>query len=50
MAVWQLREIRHRNALVRTGLYAGLALALGTVLVSLIDRPITTGSLRQTGA
>jgi putative nucleotidyltransferase with HDIG domain len=49
MAVWQLREIRHRNALVRTGLYAGLALALGMVLVSLIDRPITIDSLQQTG-
>jgi putative nucleotidyltransferase with HDIG domain len=47
VSVIQLREIRDRRTLVRMGLLAGLGLALGTVLVALIDRPITEASLRQ---
>jgi putative nucleotidyltransferase with HDIG domain len=47
VAVIQLREIRERSTLVRMGLIAGIALALGTVLVALIDRPLTEPSLRQ---
>jgi putative nucleotidyltransferase with HDIG domain len=49
VAVWQLKEVRDRSGLIRTGVYAGLALAFGTVLVSLIDRPITVPSLTQAG-
>lgn len=47
VAVWQLREIRDRRTLVRMGVYAGLALAGGTVLIALIDRPITLPAVRQ---
>ena len=46
--VWQLREVRQRNTLIRAGVIGGLVLAAGTVLVALIDRPITGESLRQT--
>jgi membrane-associated HD superfamily phosphohydrolase len=47
-AVVQLNEIRDRRAIIRMGLYAAAALALGTVLVALIDRPIIWPSLQQT--
>lgn len=47
-AVYQLREIRDRRGIIRTGLYAAAALSVGTVLVALIDRPISDASLRQT--
>lgn len=47
-AVIQLREIRDRRTIVRMGGTTGLALAVGTVLVALIDRPITDDSLRET--
>jgi putative nucleotidyltransferase with HDIG domain len=47
-AVVQLSEIRDRRGIIRMGLYAAAALALGTVLVALIDRPITRESLVQT--
>ncbi|MFN0131339.1 MAG: HD family phosphohydrolase [Phycisphaerales bacterium] len=47
-AVFQLREIRDRRGIIRTGLYAAAALSVGTVLVALIDRPISDASLRQT--
>src|SRR6185295_2665302 len=47
-AVVQLNEIRDRRAIIRTGLYAAAALALGTILIALIDRPITLPSLQQT--
>jgi putative nucleotidyltransferase with HDIG domain len=48
VAVIQLKEIRDRRTLVRMGLTCGAALAVGTILVALIDRPITDESLRQT--
>lgn len=47
-AVVQLGEIRDRRGIIRMGLYAAAALALGTVLVALIDRPITWPSIQQT--
>jgi putative nucleotidyltransferase with HDIG domain len=47
VAVWQLGEIRDRRTLVRMGVISGLALAFGTVLVALIDRPITPPAVRQ---
>ncbi|MCC6661822.1 MAG: HDIG domain-containing protein [Phycisphaerales bacterium] len=49
VAVWQLKEVRDRSGVIRMGVYAGLALAFGTVLVSLIDRPISLPALRQAG-
>ena len=49
VAVWQLKEVRDRSGLIRMGVYAGLSLAVGTVLVSLIDRPIMVPALKQAG-
>jgi putative nucleotidyltransferase with HDIG domain len=46
-AVFQLREIRDRHGIIRMGLYCGAALAVGTMVVALIDRPIVTGALHQ---
>jgi putative nucleotidyltransferase with HDIG domain len=48
VAVWQLREIRSRDTLLRMGATAGAALAVGTVLVLSIDRPVTGAAVRQT--
>jgi putative nucleotidyltransferase with HDIG domain len=47
-AVLQLKEIRDRRALLRMGLYAAAALSIGTILVALIDRPISAPSIVQT--
>lgn len=47
-AVLQLREIRDRRTMIRMGIYAGTALAVGAVLVALIDRPIVEAAIRQT--
>jgi cyclic-di-AMP phosphodiesterase PgpH len=47
-AVLQLAEIRDRRGIIRMGLYAGAALAIGTVLVALIDRPILLTSIQMT--
>ncbi len=47
VAVWQLREIRTRNTLIRMGILTGIALALGTILLAAIDRPITETAMRQ---
>lgn len=43
--VWRLREIRHRNSLVVTAVIDAGAMALGMIVVSLIDRPISTTTL-----
>jgi cyclic-di-AMP phosphodiesterase PgpH len=47
-AVLQLAEIRDRRGIIRMGVYCGLALAVGTVLVALIDRPIIRPSVLMT--
>lgn len=46
-AVIQLREIRDRSTMIRMGFSAGAALAVGTMLVALIDRPLSDESLGQ---
>ncbi|MBC7835749.1 MAG: HDIG domain-containing protein [Phycisphaerales bacterium] len=48
VAVWSLREVRDRTSLVRMTAYQAAALAVGTILVALIDRPLVEASLRQT--
>lgn len=48
-AVWGLHEIRDRRTIVRTAVRTGVGLAVSTVLVSLIDRPIIAPSIRQAG-
>jgi putative nucleotidyltransferase with HDIG domain len=47
-AVLQLAEIRDRRGIIRMGIYAGTALALGTVMVGLLDRPIIRESVQMT--
>jgi putative nucleotidyltransferase with HDIG domain len=47
-AVFQLREIRDRHGILRMGLYAGAALAVGAFVVALIDRPVSRETLAQT--
>lgn len=47
-AVVELREIRDRNTLLRMGVVVGVALALATGLVSLVNRPIGLQVIRET--
>ncbi len=47
VAVWQLKEIRDRDALIRAGVLEAVALACGTFLVSTIELPGTPEALRQ---
>jgi len=49
MAVWRLKEIRDRTSIVRMGMATGCALAVGTAIVALIDRPISMDALNQLG-
>jgi hypothetical protein len=46
-AVWRLREIRHRNALVVAGLVTGLAAAAASALVGFLTRPEAPGVLHE---
>ncbi|VAX40417.1 Membrane protein containing HD superfamily hydrolase domain, YQFF ortholog [hydrothermal vent metagenome] len=48
VAVWQLREIRARDTLIRMGVATGIALAVATVLVLSIERPIVEAAIRET--
>ncbi len=48
VAVWQLKEIRARDTLIRMGVATGIALAAATVLVLSIDRPVVEAALRET--
>ena len=47
VAVWQLKEVRERDALIRTGVLEAIALAGGTCLVSILELPGTPEALRQ---
>lgn len=49
VGVWLLREVRDRGSIIRFSTAAGLALGVGTILVGLIDRPINTPAVIQTG-
>jgi putative nucleotidyltransferase with HDIG domain len=49
-AVWTLKEIRDRASLIRMAAATGVALALGTIIVALIDRPVTVESIDQTAS
>ncbi|MCA9299198.1 MAG: HDIG domain-containing protein, partial [Phycisphaerales bacterium] len=48
VAVWALEEIRDRRTLIRMGGAVALTLAIGTLTVALIDRPLDGAMLRQT--
>jgi putative nucleotidyltransferase with HDIG domain len=47
-AIWQLREIRDRNSLIRMGLFTAAVLSVGMAVVGLTELPITAASLKQT--
>jgi len=47
-AVWLLREVRDRGTLMRMSGGVTLALAAGTLLVALVDRPTSPASMEQT--
>ena len=46
-AVWQLKEIRDRDTLIRTGVVVGIALAAATMLVNLVQLPATAPAIQQ---
>ncbi len=46
--VWQLYEIRDRRTVVRAGLFAGIGMAVVTILMAMIERPLVIESYRQT--
>lgn len=46
-AVWHLKDIRERGTLLRMSFIVGVALAIATSLVSLVNRPITDSMLRE---
>lgn len=43
--VWRLKEIRHRNSFVTTAVLDAVAMGLGMIVVSMIDRPISEVTL-----
>jgi hypothetical protein len=47
-AVWQLKEIRDRNKLFRVAVTTALGMGIATILVGLIDRPISEPALEET--
>jgi len=49
VAVWRLREIRHRNALVRAGVMTGLAGAAASALAGFAVVPPSSEALREIG-
>ncbi len=48
VAVLHLREVRDRKGLVAMGVRTGMALAIGAIVVALIDRPIIAAQILQT--
>jgi putative nucleotidyltransferase with HDIG domain len=49
VAVWQLKEVRDRDALIRMGIFEAIALAVGTFMVNLVELPLTRQALQQAG-
>lgn len=47
VVVWRLRELRHRQSLIRAGASAAVALGLAYVLVAGVLRPLDEASIRQ---
>lgn len=45
--VWSLKEIRDRGSLVRTSVISGGGVALATLVISFIDRPLSEDSLME---
>jgi putative nucleotidyltransferase with HDIG domain len=46
-AVWALREIRERDALIRAGVAVGAALLCGAVVFNIVDLPRSAAAVRQ---
>jgi cyclic-di-AMP phosphodiesterase PgpH len=47
IAVWRLKEVRDRDALIKMGLWGGATLAGGTFVASLLSLPATPIALKQ---
>jgi membrane-associated HD superfamily phosphohydrolase len=47
VVVWQLREIRHRNSIMRAGVTGAAALGIATILVGFMERPMEAGILNE---
>jgi putative nucleotidyltransferase with HDIG domain len=47
-AVWQLKEVRDRNTLIRMGVLEGLALGIGMLIAGVLELPVTPEALEQT--
>lgn len=48
LMVWQLRELRHRGALIRAGFFTGVLTAGVTMLIGAVRIPLTEASAAQT--
>jgi len=49
VAVWQLKEVRDRDALIKLGICEGVALAIGVFVASLLELPPTAAAIHQGG-
>ena len=45
--VWSLREIRDRNSLVRSSAFAAVGVAIATILVGLVERPLVPEAVEE---
>ncbi|HEB60701.1 MAG TPA: HDIG domain-containing protein [Phycisphaeraceae bacterium] len=47
LAVWQLREIRQRNTIMRAGIIAAGGLGAATLIIGLLERPLVPGIMGE---
>lgn len=47
MAVWRLKEVRDRDALIKMGIWAGVALACATFVGSILSVPVSREAMMQ---
>ena len=47
-SIWVLKEVRDRGSLLRVALSGGVAMALATMLIGMIERPLVDKALRET--
>jgi putative nucleotidyltransferase with HDIG domain len=45
--VWQLRDVRHRQSLIRAGFTCGLCVFVGAIVLLGVQRPMVPGILRE---
>jgi putative nucleotidyltransferase with HDIG domain len=47
-SIWVLEEVRDRSSLLRCALAGGVAMALATMLIGMIERPLVDKAIRET--